>query len=266
MLLSLSGFLFERDYRRQTVAMGRFCRIARAAGYDGVELRRTQVNPQMPAGERREVRRIVDGEGLAVTCLTARGLPPPGPPRDHFFQAYLELCRELDCPLMKIGADPRWLHDAAERAAPFGVTLAANNHVGGPLETVAGTRQFLAAVNHPNFGLLYDALHLRSTGQDYLGCIASLLPVVRNVLVHSVRPALTDPSSPSDGGPHVVPALPDEPGVQDWPAILRAFRAGGYDGPVTVIESGWPDGRCASVARHCAELLRCWWASAGPAG
>lgn len=260
MLLALSGFLFEEGYRAQSVPFARFCRIARSAGYGGVELRRTQIAPDAPPDRRRELADIVRGEGLTVTCLTARGLPAGGDERDDFLDRYLELCADLGCRLLKISSDPAWLREAAERAQARGVALAGNNHVGTDLQTVSGTRRLLAQVAHRNYGLLYDSAHLYMAGEDYLGCIPALLPHTRNVLVHSFRHAAGDePPFLTHDGRGWVAALPDAPGVQDWPAVLAACRRQGYDGLITVIESGWSAGRRESVARHNADCIRRWW-------
>ena len=53
-----------------------------------------------------------------------------------------------------------------------------------------------------------------------------------------------------------VNALPDVHGAQDWPAILHACKRLGYDGLITVIESGWSDDRREEVARHAADCIR----------
>ena len=263
MLLALSGFLFEERYRSQSVSFARFCRIARAAGYRGVELRRTQIAPDAPPPRRRELLEIVRGEGLTVTCLTARGLPAGGGERDAFLDRYLELCGDLRCRLLKISSDPAWLRAAAERAQAHAVMLAGNNHVGSALQTVSGTRRVLAQVGHRNYGLLYDSAHLHLAGEDYLGCLPSLLPHTRNLLVHSFRRA-GGGEAPFlvHAGQGWVSALPDAPGVQDWPAILRACKRLGYDGLITVIESGWSAAGREAVARHAADCIRCWWDTA----
>ena len=259
-LLALSGFLFEERYRAQSVSLARFCRIARSAGYGGVELRRTQIAPDASPARRRELLDIVRGEGLTVTCLTARGLPDRGDERDAFLDRYLELCADLDCRLLKISSDPAWLREAAKRAQAHGVALAGNNHVGTDLQTASGTRRMLAQVGHPNYGLLYDSAHLRMAGEDYVDCIPSLLPHTRNVLVHSFRHAVgAEPPFLVHDGQGWVNALPDAAGVQDWPAILSACRRHGYDGPITVIESGWSAARRETVARHNADCIRRWW-------
>ena len=260
MQLSLSGFLFEDGYASQSISLAEFCEVARSAGYAGVELRRTQVRPDMHPRERAAVIRVVKGTGLSVTCLTARGLPNEGVARDEFFVRYLDLCGEMDCRLLKIGGDTAWLRDACATAEDHGVVLASNNHVGGPLETVAGTKRYLREISHRNMRLLYDPLHLNVSGEDYLGCIAELACVTGNILVHSLRP-------PGPGerpewehrGKGWVRALPDEPGVQNWRGICAAFKAAGYDGLVTVIENGWPPERRVAVATRCAEAMQRFW-------
>ncbi len=260
MELALSGFLFEDEYSTQSIDMGAFCRLARACGYDGVELRRTQVNPQTPASQRRQVLQSVRDEGLRVICLTARGLPATGPARGAFFNTYLDLCEDLECGLLKIAGDPAWLHQVAGEAESRGVALASNNHIGGKLETLSGTRAHLRAVGHPNYGLLFDPLHLRLSGEDYVACIPELHPFVRNILVHSVRPARPgEESHLQSGGREWMRALPDEAGAQRWRNVFQAFRQQGHDGLVTVIESGWPEDRRQLVAQHCARELRQMW-------
>lgn len=264
MKLSLSGFLFEDGYASQSVAFDRFCALARSAGYEGIELRHSQVKPDSPSALKSDILRRAQAEGLTITCLTARYMPKSGPERDAFFLSYLELCRDLNCSLLKISSDTAWLKDAAGRAKVYGVTLATNNHVGGQLETLAGTRAYFAEINDPNFGLLYDAMHLNITGQDYLGFITECFRLTRNILVHSLRPAgAGEPVAIERAGQKWTLALPDDPGAQpDWPGILGTFKTIGYHGWVTLIESGWPADRREFVARHCAAVIRRFWQQA----
>jgi sugar phosphate isomerase/epimerase len=264
MLLSLSGFLFDSENPAEHLPFADFCELAAASGYGGVELRqKSQVNPQTPKAERCEMLRMVKDHGLVVTCLTARNMPQSGRERDNFFAGYLELCTDMECRLMKITSDPEWAHRAAARAQEFGIALASNNHVGGPAETVAGTRRFLGAINHPNWGLLYDCMHLRLTGQDYLGCIPEFVPVTKNILIQSRRPwragdEIDFPGKKTDW----TPALPDAEGVQNWKGVFAAFQKQDYDGLVTVIENSWPYERRQDVARRCAEILPRLWREA----
>lgn len=255
MLLSLSGFLFQSQNPSEQPSFPDFCAKASSFGYRGVELRQGyQINQKSPLSERREKLRIVKDNGLKVTCLTARNLPKAGEERDVFFKRYVELCNDMECGLMKIGSDPEWCRWAAKTAEAAGVTLASNNHVGGQLETVDGTRQFLNSVDHPNFGLLFDCMHLRSTGQDYIGCIPEFAAYTKNILIQSRR---------RDRSEQWTPALPDEKGVQDWRAVFSAFRKQGYDGLVTVIENSWPYEQREEVARKCADILPRFWHEVG---
>jgi len=260
MQLALSGFLFEDDYCSQSLSFADFCALAKSAGYQGVELRDTQVSLKTPKEERAALLAQVRENGLFVSCLTARGIPTQEPEREAVFLRVLELCRDMECRLLKIGGDTAWLREAAEKAQTCQVTLATNNHGGTLLETVAGTRQYFAAINHPNFALLYDSLHLMAQGEDYLGCIPEFFSLTRNILFHSIRPAKPGeiPLVEKQGKSWAI-ALPDEPGAQDWPAIFKAFKACGYDGLITVIENGWPREQREMVARHCAEFIRRHW-------
>lgn len=257
MRVSLSGFLFEDGYVTQSIGLERFCALAAELGCDGVELRRTQVEPGSAPRERAAALRAVRENGLEVSCLTARAMPAGGPERDAFLSSYLDLSEELGCRLLKAGGEPDWMRRAAERAAGRGVALAQNNHVGSSLQTVRGTLEFFAAVGHPNAGLLYDSFHLRAAGDDYLGCVPALHGLVRNILVHSIRPATPDdPRALTMAGRRWAICHPDDPGAQDWRAILGAFRRLGWEGWVTVIESGWPREEREAVARRNVAFLR----------
>ena len=254
MLLSLSGFLFQAENPEEQLDFVTFCSLASSIGYDGVELRRTQVSPKTSKNDRKRMLNIVKGMGLEVTCLTARNLPLEGKERDVFFDNYLDLCNDMDCGLMKIGSDPEWCKEVAIKAESCGVTLARNNHVGSQLETVSGTRNFFNTVNHPNFGLLYDCMHLATSGEDYLNCIPEFFKFTKNILIQSRRRVCV-----AENGKEWVPALPNEDGVQDWLTVFKQFRQQGYDGLITVIENSWPADRREEVARKCYLILHKMW-------
>jgi sugar phosphate isomerase/epimerase len=266
MKLALSGFLFEDNYASQSLDLRSFFSLARAIGYEGVELRDTQIRPDSPPSLKEEVQRLVHAEGLPVTCLTARYLPASGPERDAFFVRYLDLCQDLGCRLLKISSDAVWLREAAARAEACGVTLTTNNHIGSRLETIAGTRDYFREIHHPAFRLLYDALHLSLGGEDYVGFIQECFPLTCNILVHSLRPPVPGETPTLDySGKKWTRVLPDDPGAQpDWPAVLSRFKALGYQGWITVIENGWPVERREPVARHCAAAIRRIWQQTGP--
>ena len=140
------------------------------------------------------------------------------------------------------------------------MTFKSNNHIDGQLETVEGTLQYFSRIAHPNFGLLYDSMHLHISGEDYQGCIPEFIRITRNILVQSRRPTrLGEEASINTNGKSWTRALPDESGVQNWPGIFSTFRRLGYDGLITVIESEWPGDQRKFVAGHCARIVRQFW-------
>jgi sugar phosphate isomerase/epimerase len=258
--LSLSGFLFEDDYTKQSLPIDQFCHVAKTAGYDGVELRDTQVDLRSSHADRCAVSGIVADAGLSITCLTCRGLPAAGDEREVYFRSYLALCMDLGCTQLKIGGDTEWLHEAAEEAAHCGVTLATNNHIGSALETVGGTRAYIEAIDHPNMRLLFDCMHLMAAGEDYITCIPQLAPLTCNILVHSLRKAQPgEETLIAKNGVRWTQARITESGIQNWRAVFAAFRATGYDGIITVIENGWPEALREAVARESAISIRTNW-------
>ncbi len=264
MLLSLSGFLFENSTGGLSLSNHEFLRLAKSAGYGGVELRQSQIAVSSTAAERKQLLTQVGACGLVVTCYAPRTLPPDlvQHDRNEALQRCLELCQDLHCPLLKIRGSPEWLVEACARAGESGVVLATNNHIGTSTETVRGTRHLLAAVNMASFKLLYDAMHLSLGSEPYLDCIAEFAPRTANILIQSVRPA-------QDGEAAVIEhakrrwtkALPDETPTIQWPNVLSAFRSAGYNGPITVIENNWPVEQRCEVAIRCAKLVHDWWRS-----
>jgi sugar phosphate isomerase/epimerase len=262
MRFALSGFLFEDKYDAQSVTFTEFCSLAKDAGYDSVDLRKTQLSPDSGAAERRGVRGILDDFGLDVAMLTARGLADSGPERDDLFRRYLDLCAEYQCPLLKVVSDPDWMREAVDRADEAGVTLAANNHINSPLDTVERTRAYFASVGQESLGLLYDAQHLHVAGSDYIAAIREFFPRIRAVLSHSVR------SSPHPGAPQKprftyadAPwyLAPPEAGGQDWQSIFVKLKGAGYNELFIVFENGWPERDREQIARSRIRFFRELW-------
>jgi len=246
--LALSGFLFEEVGGGNAQSLGRFCEAAREWGYDGVELRRSQIGPDSSPRKRVAARRAASDSGVIISCVASKGMKPgEGLGRDDLYLRYLELCRDLDCGLLKVAGEVEWMRWAVERAAEAGVVLASNNHAGGPLESVEGTREYMASMDHHHFRLLYDSFHLMRAGEDYLGCIAEFAPRTANILAQTRR-------VDSRGGGE--PAMPGSQGSQDWPQVIRRFVDSGYSGWLTVIENAWPAADRGEVAAFNARYFR----------
>lgn len=263
MKLSLSGFLFEESRTSQSISFESFCDLAVTCGYEGVELRDSQVGPHSNPGEVAACRTAVKTHGLAVTCLTARHLAPEGKQRDRDFMRYLDFAAEFDCRLFKVNGKPEWLHDMAEIANQRGIALAINTHINSPTETVSGALAFIESVNHPNFGVLYDCMHLAIGGEDYVGAIAKFGALIRNVLVQCMTEAKPqEPETLPHKGRHFKKALLGDNCLQDWPRVVAELRLCGYDGWINVIENGWPAEQREFVARETARRFSDLWRNA----
>ena len=170
--LALSGRLFEREYK-ESIPMKDFVQIAAKIGYQGVELRKTQVSLDTPDKKVKEYAKIIRDYGLEVICMTPRGYPVLED--ENFFKRYLELAKEFNCQIIKLGdegGEPEKTRRCAEIAQKYGIRIGLNNHIGredkpGPTETIERTIDYLGKVKHPNFGILYDASHLFISGSEY---------------------------------------------------------------------------------------------------
>ncbi len=170
--LALSGRLFEKDYK-ENIPIKEFAEVAAKIGYRGVELRKTQVSLKTPYKKVKEYSGIIRDYGLEVVCMTPRGYPVLDD-EDLFIQ-YLELAKEFNCQIIKMGdkgGEPEKTRKCAEIAQKYGIRIGLNNHIGtedkpGPTETIERTADYLGKVNHPNFGILYDASHLFISGSEY---------------------------------------------------------------------------------------------------
>lgn len=260
MKLSLSGFLFEDSWSKQSIDFYSFCKLARACGYDGVELRKTQINPNASKSKRKKFLKIINNHGLEVTCLTARGLPEISAGRNDFFMNYLELCNDMNCKLLKIDAEASWLRKAAEAAQKMNIIIASNSHINTELETNSGTQRRMRAVDHDNYALLYDSMHLYIAGENYLEGIELFKESIKNVLLHSVRPAMEGEQTYIKWHKKCwILDYPDSPGCQDWTSIIKKLKCSGYDGLFTVIENSWPIEKREGVAEYYAKYFKQLW-------
>ncbi|MFH1614834.1 MAG: sugar phosphate isomerase/epimerase [Planctomycetota bacterium] len=260
MQLSLSGFLFEEDYKRQSLSFEDFAVLARQAGYTGVELRDTQINLNTSGNAVSQYRSVLDDNGLCVTCMIPRKMPLEDEERSDLFARYLDLAAKMGCRLLKVSGNPHWLRLATHKAAGYGIVVATGTHINSPTETVSGTKKLLEEVNHHNFGLLYDCMHLAIAAEDYLGAIDILYPHIYNVLVQCVHP--TDKGENAVityANTKYVKTRIDERPIQNWPAVFAKLKHLGYNGLITVIENTWPIEKRKDIAFVYAKYIKELW-------
>lgn len=215
----------------------------RAAGYDGVEI-------PLFGGEVSHYQKVAKGlkdNGLACTACTV--MPDeqhnpisPDPKHRHGAVDYLKwvvdccealgaevLCGPFYQPLgVFSGQGPTT--EEKQRAAEVhrqtagyaeqaGVKLAIeclNRFECYFLNTVADGAEYVRTVNHPNFGLMYDAFHANIEEKDPVGCITENMDMLCHIHVSE-----NDRGTPGKG--HV-----------RFDEIFKALRAGGYDGWLTI--------------------------------
>jgi 4-hydroxyphenylpyruvate dioxygenase len=154
--------------------------VARAAGWDGVELSRLSFAPNDPrALAADEVADVVRRAGVCVACV---GVEPgwlwaDGDLRRRLLTALDDRCRlatALDCALVMSAVDmgtgsleraAASVREAGDLAARHGVRLAVEfNSQAQQLNALEPVRELLARAAHPACGLLLDTYHLGRSG------------------------------------------------------------------------------------------------------
>jgi 4-hydroxyphenylpyruvate dioxygenase len=155
-------------------------RIAKATGWDGIELRRLDFRRAEESGKPADsVLDLVRASGLPVACLGVEfgWMWADGAERARLLAVFDEQCRRaaaLGCgtvmsPVDKERGDPARaaasVREVGDIAARHGLRLALEfNSQCAQLNTLPSVRDVLARAAHPHCGLLLDAYHLGRSG------------------------------------------------------------------------------------------------------
>ncbi len=209
--------------------------LARACGYDGVELRahpEEPVHPHSPTGRRAEVVAAFAAAGLGIAAVAgyARAAAPgPDEPILAELTDLVRLAGDLGAPSVRVfpgGAEQPAEEADATAARRLGAIapLAADAGVRVLLETHDSHRRaqdavrVLGPVGHGSVGAVWDVLHTWLGGEDPAGSFAPLAPHLGYVQVKDV-------ASAEDLAP-----LPLGSGVLPLGACVGALTRGGWDG------------------------------------
>jgi sugar phosphate isomerase/epimerase len=264
MRLSLSGRVIEIEYRYCELSLPDFLRCARECGYDAVELRATQLPAGTTPAEAARFRRLADGLGLSVSCCTPPGVTADGAGLQRLEQ-FVELARTLECDTLKVWiTDVDWLRQACDQVRPYGLTLVAQTHTGGPFETIDSCLETLARIGRANFGLQYDPANLYEAEQEYgEESVRQLGPHLRQLSVQSIRLARADePHVWGHAGRYYRRCLLGEPGALDYSSVIRGLRAIGFEGTITVNEPKPAEMETTAIGKRMLDDLRRLLASA----
>jgi sugar phosphate isomerase/epimerase len=209
-------------------------------GYGGVEVRLLGseiVPPDLPADERRRIRRLFDDAGVAICCVAcsarfASAEPAERAENERLAERYLELANDWGCPIVRVfgGHRPEGapaeqviayvaesLQRVGERGEALGVTAVLETH--DDFSAGASVAAALARVASPNVGALWDTHHPYRMGETAAQTMALLGDRLRHVHIKDARRR-------GDGWELVLLGEGEVPVAE----ALAAIRAGGYDG------------------------------------
>ena len=256
MKLALSGRLWESVKTDQTPLPQQ---LADAAdwGYQGFEIRKSQ----LPAREEWDATR----EALQKNNLELVFVPLGGLPVDEEstadFQNAIEFIAHLNGKFARL--IPREEnYDALRRAANLagerGVKLISQLHVNTLTDTVQHCEEFFAKLNHPNYGLIFDACHLPFSETTSINEAAKRLAPwtdVLNLQTYRLAQAGSARGSQTIGGKDWEMTMPGDPGGTDLAESLRAVRANGFDGWALVMPAVDPADQIDAVAKAYQRFL-----------
>ncbi len=155
---------------------------AKRYGYEGIDLRvewghRHGIELDTPAERRRQARRYAEEQGIAISCLAisarfARATPEERDAAVEQVQRYAALAKDLGSPLIRVfggnlpeghtmadlkAETARALGQAAEAAAPFGVTPCLETH--DQHNHPDDVAWIVEHAGHPNVGVVWHPAH-----------------------------------------------------------------------------------------------------------
>jgi len=247
MKLSLSVRIAEAPCKtRLNVPFRDLVQLAAEQGYRGICMRASAGGIQTPTDELTAMRAEVEQAGLIVSMVTADSDVPlnneHGPDSLRNIVPSLNVAAALGCDLIRVclksEADVEHAMRAADMAAERGIRLAHQCHTTTLFEEVEPSVAWLERINRRNFGLIYEPMNLLICGQSYgLATLRKFAPYLMNVYVQNHR---LDPNGPAALETwclgtrrfHHIPLW--EPGGVNFPEVVTALQAIGYEGFFTV--------------------------------
>jgi sugar phosphate isomerase/epimerase len=247
MKLSLSVRIAEAACKtRLTVPFADLVQLAAENGYRAICMRASAGGVQTPMDQLTSMRSAVERAGLVVSMVTADSDVPlnndHGPDNLRNIGPSLDVAEALGCDLIRVclkaAADVEHARRAADQAAERGIRLAHQCHTTTLFEEVDPSVAWLKQINRRNFGLIYEPMNLLVCAQPYgLATLRKFAPYLMNVYVQNHR---LDPEGPSfldtwclgERRFYLIPLW--EPGGVNFPEVVTALQAIGYDGYFTV--------------------------------
>jgi 4-hydroxyphenylpyruvate dioxygenase len=219
--------------------LARVLEVARATGWDAVELRRIEFDRAAEQGvSEAQVLELVRQSGLAVAAVGAANgwMYATGDERVALLRTFESSCAAaaaLECatvmsPVDRAAGDVRVAADSVREvgdiAARYGVRLALEFGCTAPqYNTLESVREVLGAAAHPACGLLLDTYHLHRTGGDFADVG---LDEIAYVQFSDVPASGLEPDK-------AIPRLCPGDGVVDFRAMFALLDEKGYTGALS---------------------------------
>ena len=215
--------------------------VAAGAGLDGLEVTAhpPHLDPEAGLEAAREAGRAVRAAGVEVICYGSY-LGRFGRTTLAHARQDAEIAAALDTKLMRVWAEPieptpfdmapvvELMRAACDAAAPAGITVVIERHMGSFADTPERIAALLSAIDRSNVALNYQVLDfLPADAIDAQPADAAAL--VRFARYFHLKNYLRNPDP---GGP-LFPGGSLAGGALDYAAILRSALAADYDGPLT---------------------------------
>lgn len=213
---------------------------ARAAGYDGVELRRTDFKRCFDAGmSNAQVLDLIRKAGIAVGVLGVEygWLFATGEESKRLFGVFRESCANavaLGCGMLMSAPGPvsgpigdaiKYLREAGDIAAEYGLRLAIEfNSQHDVLNRLEVLRELITGAGKPNCGYLIDAYHFARSGAGGRG-----FEDVPGEQIFCFQYSDLSPN-PVTGVRRPTDRLPPGKGIVEWCEVLGLLAEKGYTG------------------------------------
>ncbi|MDG2381395.1 MAG: TIM barrel protein [Pirellulaceae bacterium] len=270
MKLSLSvriaeGFLSKEE---AILTLAEVADLAVAAGYDAICMRASQIGIQSSADQIDEAVKTLKDRELDVSMATPDFAivynNDQGPDCLRNITPYLDVAERFEAPLVRVAikkdADIPHVQRAADEAAERGIRLAHQCHTLSLFETIENIERSLAAIDRPNFGLIYEPANLELCDQDYgPQTLERLAPKIFNVYLQNqiIRSGGSVTLNTWCRGPVEFDIIQiHDPGGIDFARVQQGLQQIGYQGSITVHQCA-PEGQTPQEsAAATAQFLR----------